>query len=184
MNCKRARVWIHGELDGDLSPGRRTALADHLARCDACREVHRQFSMMRVGLTRLAAATDEPEGGAGGGRIELPARRGVPWRTGLAVAATIALCVTVWRAVDWEPSARLQPTMIAETGPQPSVSEPAPEVVDPRSQVEVTFDPNADLLTMPIETGNPNVTIIWVYPTIRTARATEDSTKESKSSRL
>ena len=37
MNCERAMEWMMAALDGELEPGRRASLEDHLAHCAACR---------------------------------------------------------------------------------------------------------------------------------------------------
>ena len=63
---------------------------------------------------------------------------------------------------------------LVEIGPDTPTA-PSP---DRRSPVRVRFDPDSEVIAVPVETENPNVTIIWVYPTIKTAQASLHSVAE------
>lgn len=195
MNCKKVRHLIQLDLDGDLPPDRRTALDAHLAACEDCRGVRQQLGAVLT-ATRQSAGPEKADACA----MDFAPYRSGSWRMGLAAAAAIALLVGGYVAVrtaqsPGEPSA---PPRIAEAPPaQPRPCSDGAEVSpmaagnqatstdlraatrpDAGSLVQVTFPEEEELIVVPIETQNPNVTIMWVYPTIRTAKAPVEPSDE------
>ncbi|SMO50767.1 anti-sigma factor family protein [Melghirimyces algeriensis] len=111
MSCAKWEVWIHRELDGDLSPPEKEVLERHLSSCSSCRnaaEHLRSLSRMLSELPRMEptiSLTDQvlqeieasTESTASSSGIRIGWFRGWSW-TGV-----IAVClVIVWFAVGSE----------------------------------------------------------------------------------
>ena len=165
MNCTTARRCVQLELDGELPRRRGAALQQHLRTCESCRQVHRQLAAIQTAMHELAGESELPH--PRGPALDFGHRRAIRWRAGLAAAAVLVLCVGGWLATSAvRTDAPERPVIV-----QNHANTPVPETLDPRLLVEVTFDPASDVIAVPIETENPNVTIIWVYPTWKTAKA-------------
>lgn len=190
MNCQVARNYIQRELDDELGPVERSRLAAHLESCEACRRQQADLSVIRATMGRMAATTSDLA------RSDAPlifaTPRAVPWRPALAAAAAIALCATTWWIVG-NPAAQPEPSPIVvridDTMPRASDDPSRVAVADikavdrpspPRVQISVTSD--VDIISMPVKTANPNVTIIWVYETMKTAKARSEAEAELPSS--
>jgi hypothetical protein len=151
-----------------LSDAERAEFAAHVADCPACRQsVQDQQRMDQL----LVQATIQLQAVPAGltRRIEqrlLTARRlrFARWAAGLAAAISL-MGITAW-LLTREPPVEVLPYVPIVEAPSPR---PAPEMPDPRSLVRVAFPPQAAVLAVPMKTENPNVTIIWVYPTVPTA---------------
>ena len=168
MNCATARHNMQRDLYGELSPARRASLSVHLARCERCREAQAQLASIRAAMCGLAETSEPLQ--AAMPSIDFGHRWAFPWRAGLA-AAIVALCVGAWLAAGSLQTDTPAPPMIAQARPEP----PATKTPDPRSLVKVTFDSPGDVIAVPIETANPNVTIVWIYPTMGTAKAPREA---------
>lgn len=202
MNCSHAQDAIQLDLDGELSPPQTQELAEHLSRCSDCRNILRQHQAIRGAMFRLAAGSVEiaepvlvPGSSTGAGAVgdmSLPAHRRRSWRPLLAVAAAVVLCFCGWRVVSqmhgWSKG---QPDLVAGSGGSQSApagrelaaSQKASQVADahsdPRSAVRVEFDRSSDVIALPKPTRNPNITVLWIYPAVRTAEAPPRSSIES-----
>jgi ferric-dicitrate binding protein FerR (iron transport regulator) len=156
-----------GSLGKWLTEEERLAFEAHLANCPDCR----QFLQEQRRLDELLS-------GANAARVPVPARlidqieerlrrarrrRVAAWAAGLA-AASISVCfLAAWLLSP--PAPEVEPVQ------SPVVMLPHQQTqmtLDPRSLVEVKFQPSSDVIAVPQKTGNPSVTIIWVYPTIKT----------------
>ncbi|SRR6266849_3423367 len=162
---------IDGYLGKWLTEDERVAFEAHLANCPGCRQFVREQRRLEELLTRANAVLvsvpmrlidqiDE--------RLWRARRRRVlVWATGLAAASILIYFLTAWflpqRAFKVEP---VQSEIVAAPPQQPEATR------DPRSLVEVTFQPPSDVIAVPQKTDNPSVTIIWVYPTIKTSQET------------
>jgi hypothetical protein len=187
MNCRAARQHVQRELDGELSIAECEALHKHLDTCEECRTVHRQFVTIQTAMRQLANGSQR-------GSEDLPPpdfphpraiARGVPWRASLAAAAVIALCVGAWLAVGHLRTK--SPVVVANKpdkigAPRPEARNPVPGTRNPEpdlpSPVRVRFAPPSDVIAVPIKSRNPNVTIIWLYPTAKTAQKSERDVSE------
>ena len=98
MNCREAQTLIHKELDRELSEEERGALDAHLGQCPRC-------AALREGMLRLAVvARDLPTERAPtvdlAGAVTATLRRRRRLRpalgAGLAAAAVLLLCLTLW----------------------------------------------------------------------------------------
>jgi hypothetical protein len=157
----------------------------HLATCGECRTVGRQTAAIQRAIRRLAAETELKQTALPS--IDFRARRTIPWRPALAAAAAaLVICAGTWLATSHlkigaglplPPNHDDTRALAPETRtPEPETRNPSP---DPRSLVRVRFEPASDVIAVPVETANPNVTIIWVYPTVRTAEAPDKLAPQS-----
>jgi anti-sigma factor RsiW len=190
MNCRNARYWIHRHLDGDIPSGKRARLAAHLTRCPECREIERQLAAIQSSLRQLA----EPVCGLGEvGPCELtPARQRANGWIAAAVAAVLVAGVGLW-LVGQRMMTPDGSRTVAEHAPGP-VAEPQPnnvlvaqdrphesnanvqQAVDRQSSansahVHVRVRASSDDLVVPLPAKNPNVSIFWIYPTVKTVEA-------------
>lgn len=59
MNCKKARMWISADLDGELSPREKALLEAHLAGCATCRRMREKWGQFGIRM-RTAPAPAAP----------------------------------------------------------------------------------------------------------------------------
>jgi anti-sigma factor RsiW len=158
MSCHRIDEYLDGELD---EPDR-SLFEQHLARCSSCAiAVDQQHQLSRL----LKAATEQldrpsPELMRKIDR-RLRASRRKRYLAGVVVVATAAALAWIYLHM---PARRNEPI--------PSERMPAVEIADARparSQVRISFANQSKLLIVPVETGSPNVTFVWVYPNQRKA---------------
>jgi hypothetical protein len=105
-----------------------------------------------------------------------PPPKTFPWRRVWAAAAVLAVGVGLWLAMSLLNVKRPEAMQVVrhETSPVSSPVEPVAVVThdqqpDPRSLVFVEFEKPSDLIVIPVQTRNPNVTILRIYPAIKTA---------------
>lgn len=175
MKCTTAQRHVQLDLDAELSPRRRAALQQHLRTCANCRKQRRQLAHVQALIHGLAEQSERSDVTAA--RIEFGQRQAFPWRGGLAAAAVLALCMGGWLTARFLQATAPEPPApaIVQTHPDPAAS----GIPDPRSLVEVTFEPAADVIAVPMKTENPNITIIWAYPIWKTAKASVQPSGES-----
>lgn len=98
MNCDEALLAISAALDGELSPGERRKLSEHLLECGSCRELAEDLRVLTEELGRsdreappgladaiLRAVAEEAQASP------TPKRRRAPYLS--AAAAMLALCI-------------------------------------------------------------------------------------------
>jgi anti-sigma factor RsiW len=152
---------LEAYLDRELPPPERARFLAHLPDCPACTaEVEQQTrieSLLRD-AARLeplpAGLVDRTEGRWHRARKRRALRRAAS----LAAAALLAglLGTTSFWPAPQRPPAPPQPPPVANTGP------PA------RPPARVTFSPRTPVIAVPVDTGDPDITFVWVYPTART----------------
>lgn len=181
MDCTQAQHAIQLDLDGELPWLKKQALRRHVAGCSACGEALRQHRAIRQAMGRLAAI------GPGCGSMGHGKRRPLKiWRPLVAAAAAVALCAGIWWALNGlssqpkEQIARQHSPVHAQpdfptTADAPPAGQTVEQPVDPRSLVHVEFNSSSDVIAIPKPTRNQNVTILWVYPAVRTAEASPSS---------
>jgi anti-sigma factor RsiW len=156
-------------LSEALSEAERVAFMAHLEGCPGCRQVmEAQERMDRLLARAVVELTPVPRTLVH--RIEAQVRadrrrRRARWAYGLVAAAAAALVVGVWLF----PRSQPQETALPVPEPAPPVVAAPPQTQDPRSLVQVTFAPGSEVIAVPLRTTNPDVSIIWVYPTEKTA---------------
>lgn len=150
----------------------------HLALCSDCRQFLQEqrrlddlLAQANATLLPLPASLTDTIGQ----RLRQARRRRVTaWATGLAAASIFVCVLAAWFRSPVAPKEEpVRSPVVALPTPQP---EPMP---DPRSLVHVTFPPTSDVIAVPQETDDPSVTIIWVYPTIKTAQETSPAPTDS-----
>jgi anti-sigma factor RsiW len=178
--CEKLDEYLTGSLPAREAAG----FEAHLAGCPACRDgIGEQSRVDRL----LAAASREESVPASlvdriEGRIRILARRRAArlgW-FGVSAAAVVMAALGVWLAGrDRGTPPRAEPIAHRpiesapakhDDVPRPDAA-PAPEraTVDaPRARVALA-DPSDGIL-FPLESSHPNVSIVWVYPTVKPAR--------------
>lgn len=177
-----------GKLDEYLTqclPAREAAgFEAHLAGCPACREgiehlgrVDRLLAAARREDRVPSSLVDRIEG-----RIRVLARRRAArlgW-LGVSAAAVVMVALGVWLASrDQESPPGTEPTAhrtiesapATHDGVPRSDAAPTPErppADAPRVRVSLA-DPSEGIL-VPMQTSHPNVSIVWIYPTVKPAR--------------
>lgn len=92
IECERTRQWISAALDSELSQFERSLVTGHVASCAACRSFEE-----RVTEVTAAVRSSPPERMSG--RVYLPARRRVAWRTQAGVARLGSMAAVVVTAI-------------------------------------------------------------------------------------
>ncbi|UCD28352.1 MAG: hypothetical protein JSV03_14905 [Planctomycetota bacterium] len=163
MICKTARKYIRLDLDGELNRQKWSALQKHLFKCHKCRQIQQQLLAVQSVMHELAD-------------ISQPAVKSMPtidfgqqtiwsWRTGMAAAAAIVLFFAGWWTFNIPQYDHRPQTVIVQTE---KVDHPLAAAVSKLpSNIQVSFD--NDVIAVPIKSDNPDVTILWVYPAIKTA---------------
>jgi hypothetical protein len=167
MNCPQAQHALQLDLDGELTPRRQRALRRHLADCTTCRAAAQHHTAIHSAMNRLADQSRDREG-AEHKPIESP-RHHRRWPRFAAIAAAMALCIVGWRIAAQLQDNRAGRTVALQPPPEPLSTPTAPPA--PRQLVRVEFDPSTDVIALPKPTRNPNITILWIYPTVKTAEA-------------
>jgi hypothetical protein len=195
MRCDDAQNLIQRELDGELTVDQAATLAAHVARCSRCRAMRHQHAAIQAALKRIAAATDTND-------VAEPAAQPLTFsatpkphqrwiRTGLAAAAAMALLIGTWQFSNLSRTDKQERTPsvpIVRTPPKPAPAIPPSEVAvaapepQPRPDVRVEFRDPDSVIAIRRETSNPNVTILWIYPTIETADAAKKTPADNKQS--
>ncbi len=157
----------------------------HLVDCPECRdECRRQHTVDR----QLAAVArhSQPLPGALAGRIERRIRsaawkRRVRLGAGSSLAALL-LVAGVWLAVGNRgvnpPGERLAQRELVDS-PEVDRAETASRhepSISPSASVKST-DPSRAII-VPVETDSPNVTLVWVYPTVQFPRTKDESAND------
>jgi len=62
LSCREATRLLSQGADRDLAFGERIALRVHLAICDGCRNVSKQFAFLRLAVARLSQGDDGERG--------------------------------------------------------------------------------------------------------------------------
>jgi hypothetical protein len=161
LNCDRLDDYLAGTLEAP----EREAFRLHLADCTTCREqVRFQEGLDR--LLRQATASDTPPGLLLRleQKIEASSRR-----KRLAVVASVAIAASLLAALvlrrpdrpEVDPRSKNKVVRVPTNAPV--------ERAQKQDVALVLLDASSDLLAVPQESHQPNVTIFWLYPTIKTA---------------
>jgi Putative zinc-finger len=151
-------------LAHDLAGDERQRFVEHLAGCPACREAVAENQRL-TGRLIEAVERMEPVPSALAGRVErrirVVRRRRIAFAA-LALAASVAL-IAVWlqRPVEPPPIAKNSGPLVAELTPR----------------VRVAF-PDKNLIAVPVESESRNVTVLLVYPGLRSELPTTPERNE------
>jgi len=147
------------------------AFAGHLPRCPACRhEVEEQTRIDRLLREAVGRLDPLPAGllAKVEGRIARHRRRRLAWAGGLCAAALVLLAIDSWVA---RPNARPDgdsPT-IAQKDPDSTMKKSPGSLPLRRPRAEVVMAYPDAAIIVPFKSKSPNVTIVWIYPTVRPA---------------
>lgn len=177
---------LDGYLAGWLSDDEAAGFEAHLADCRVCRreaeEQRRIDRLLAEGAERLEPLPPSLMGRIEGQVRSLRRHTLIRRALGLATAATILLAVAFWYTQQ-DVGVPPQPERVAERPSEPEGAEheaaPPPQLASedqPSTQVRLA-DPS-DAILVPMETDAPNVSIVWVYPTLQPARATGEPAAE------
>jgi anti-sigma factor RsiW len=183
--CDRLDDYLARDLPGP----ERIVFAAHLAHCGACRQaVGEQERLAELLAHGIAELDPVPVGLAASIDRRFRAarrRRAAGWAAALAgAAAAVALCLAGGRLTHRAPPTTPVSGPVVRVAPSPPVRRPA----YPRSEVRVSFRPQPGVIAVPQKTEHANVTILWVYPAVESARraaaprATPPPASERKSS--
>jgi anti-sigma factor RsiW len=166
-------------LCGFLPPDETARFEAHLAECPACQEQ----CLLQQRIDRLLAAGTapiEPAPIALAHRVErkitrLRRRRQLAWAGTLTAAAAGIVVVVSFLAArrsflhrDVEQPIALRPTVSQGVSkPSPSLSDAQPPAAP---LVRVTMVDPSSAIVVPIESHDPNVTLVRIYPTVKVVR--------------
>jgi anti-sigma factor RsiW len=162
-------------LCGWLMPDEAARFEAHLADCAACRdECSLQRRIDRLLADRNASIAPVPAGLKSRVDRRIRAahrRRMLGWTVAVTVAAGAVLALGLWMRenlslVRRERRETAQSSSATENGPVPVVPPVASE--PPVAAVRVTMVDPSSAIVMPVESHRPNVTVVYVFPTIRT----------------
>jgi anti-sigma factor RsiW len=167
-------------LCGWLSDEAAAAFAVHLAGCVACRreaeQQRRLDQLLAQGAGRAEAIPSSLVDGIEAGMRGLRRRRIVRLVGGLSAAAAAVLAISLWwTARHAGPPSNPQPEVERRTetaAGRRQLDEVLPAADDATPVVQVRLrNPSEGILVRPIlEPSRPNVSIVWIYPTIRPAK--------------
>lgn len=169
--CDRLDDYLLGGLPEDETAG----FEAHLAGCPACRdELQRQQQI--DGLLAQATGQLEPVPSSLIDRIERQVRRSrrrraVHWAWGLSAAALAASVLAVWLATGGFGTGNGTPPIVRQPpGPNSGrerVDPDRPQAPRARAVASVAIADPTDAILVPVETKAPNVSIVWIYPTVK-----------------
>lgn len=149
--------------DGELDTWQQLAFEQHLPECAACREqlvAHRELEPVLPGALQQLAGGVEPLETCRVSTAYRTARRSATWQyVGRAIAAMIvvAIGITVFRS---------RPTMPPRSSSAPSLAdEQKADLMHPVDPAIAQFPDESPLLPVQLRTRNPDITVIWFYPT-------------------
>lgn len=157
-------------LDGELLQPERRRFESHLPSCPSCNEEIAAFARLK---RRLASAVEQelcpPELIR---RIEsqiltAPERRPIRISARIAVAAA-TLCVAAWLTLGLRKPQPTELWVAPDAIPRPELrSKPseAPASHGNKSTANIRVELSDEYLAVPVETNDPRIAIIWLYPT-------------------
>jgi anti-sigma factor RsiW len=175
---------IDAYLDGELPQGRRDDFLRHLETCPSCqaeasaqRRLDELFSTPAIDPPAVPPELIDRIQRHVRSRVR---RRLLNWSLGIAATVLIA---AAWLIDDSGPARREEAVVRSSQdrasqaldhgeSPSPQRDESPLEVGKP--QVAVSVDPR-QYLAVPVTTSNPNVTILWLYPTTKPVPAEPSS---------
>lgn len=145
----------------------RAAFAAHLVSCSNCRHAVEEHERCNLLLRQAVLELQRiPEGISERARrrIQAEVRRQYLGRAAALAAAALLLAA----GIRWLTLPVADEEIVASPRTRAALTKEPPEP-DPRSLVRVSFGKGSDVIGVPMKTANSNVTILWVYPAIRTA---------------
>lgn len=149
-------------LNHDLSEKEEIRFLSHLKTCENCRQFVEEQQTIEGLLVEAVQSESVSESLMTKVDQAIIRRRVMKWSA--SIAALLLLAVGTW----WLMREGKQTPRV--TQPEPSMPTPEIKVVQEPPSVEVVANTNRDVIVVPIETDDPNITMIWVYPTVPTTK--------------
>jgi hypothetical protein len=155
---------IDGYLGNWLTEPERAAFAAHLKECPQCQKAMGEQQAITQ-LLAMALTSEAPVLAGLSERIEKHMRSARRRRlagqvAALAALVTLACGVALWLRRPAHPESKaIRPDIAVAPRQVPQANDARPP-----APVEVAFQGSSDVLALPIETHNPTITLIWVYP--------------------
>jgi anti-sigma factor RsiW len=150
---------LEGYVDGSLAGSAKAEFERHLPSCPACREDIEEERRLDALLARVAERLDSPPAEL---RTELAASIRIEERRrallGAWAAVAAAILVVCGLRFGGEGPA------VAPKSPVHPVAVAPPAAA--RAPVRVDFGPDAPVIGMMVETASPDVSIVFIYPTL------------------
>jgi anti-sigma factor RsiW len=158
-------------LGGDLSAARRAEFERHLPTCEACRNAVDEW---RTLYRALETATSQLENPSPALLERVQSRLATlathedhdlkKWQVAALVGASLVAAALF--AIMLQPRA---PRQELAKAPEAQRQLPKPSIAKlPRPSLEFSDD----VIGMPIDVGDPNITVVWLYPTVKDANHT------------
>ena len=155
QQCNLIDDYIADEMPAE----QRRSFESHLMDCDACRVSIDEWNVMRSTLKRSVERLNRPSESLLA-RIEIVATQmhAVPRERNPRLAIVAAICVLIAPAL----------MMLAMNGFD--TQRDRKDVVVTREEDAVAIEPNVtvtfsdDVIGLPIDIGDPDVTVVWIYP--------------------
>jgi anti-sigma-K factor RskA len=149
-------------LAGELATDRRREFEDHLVDCPACRAEVADWELLRGTLKAATCQLEVPPADLSqrierGSKVtaQTETKEGRSWRVAALIAASL-LAAALFREIlrpNLRPSA--EPAL-----PKTLVAASPPKLVPTHPSIEI----HGKVIGVPIDVGNPNVTVVWLYP--------------------
>ncbi len=158
LDCRRLDDYLSRALSADEE----VAFALHLQGCRACRQAAEEQEVCDRLLRQAVTQQPVPERLVARirARIRRVGRRRRLARTAGLAASLLLAGLCLWWVNRSAPEHQPGGLVVKE---QP----PAPAQPDPRKDVEVRFA--GAVIVVPVKTSRPNMTILWVYPSVQSA---------------
>jgi anti-sigma factor RsiW len=169
--CDSLDDYLAGELPAEL----RLAFDQHLATCEACRLAVNEWQTLSQALETATGELESPgpsllERLQAGAAVSTPPAHpdlqkwpdSQKWRVAALVLASLVAALLFASILQPRP-----PHQELANAPQtrPELSKPTVAKTPVRAKVEFSDD----VIGVPIDIGEPNVTVVWLYPTVPAA---------------
>ena len=177
MRCSKANRYIHLGLDGELSPRQSAALSRHMDGCASCSRLQRELAILHTASARLGQRHSESSTQPHSIRLIRSAHHRVRWAVAMGLAAALAFAVVAFKWIKHSPN---QPELIVKKNTEPQERAEPHAPIAPRVRVELAAD--VDSITVQHPTHRSNITLMWIYPTVKSVQASTDSSEPLDSS--
>ena len=172
--CDNLDAYLLQELEGDSL----LSFRQHLTQCETCRESLQQQAdldrLLQLNADRLAAATRVTDlAERVESRIVRHRRRSRTIGIVTVLVPTVVCAILFWsRPENTNRSSPQQKSLVQTEAEQTPIENIPEESVLPSVRTEVQADPpqvqvSGDVVALEIESGDPTITIIQIYPTVR-----------------
>jgi anti-sigma factor RsiW len=159
-------------LEGELPVARRSEFDRHLATCEACRVAVNEWRTLCRALKTATGELENPSPSllerihASAIVPALPADRDLQkWRVAALVGASLVAAGLFASILQPHPPHR-------ELAKAPQTERELAKQTEAKPLLPPKVEFSDDVIGVPIDIGEPNVTVVWLFPTAQTARHT------------